>query len=237
MLLRALATGLCSFCLLTPLYAEEPVPPCGSPVSVPTKPDLEDYPDYTDFLVQIMKYKQARHLKGVHQAACPDDYRPPKIASNDPTVIVEPETLDGALQRTARIEPIDYQRHPTWYDRSTSRSFELPALGANLLSGEHIRTLLGNADSDEPLILPMTIVGMQLDGINDGGEASGQEELNSYQRLPYEEQQVSKMYFVAETQTILSGLYRQGNLTYYVDTDSNVYFIRGVIYGQMPGGN
>ena len=235
--LKALAIGLCSLGLLTPLHAEETIPPCGNPLSVPSKPDLEDYPDYTDFLLQIMKYKQARHLQTAHESACPEDYLPPRITSTDPTVIVEPETLDDALARTTRIEPIDYQTHPTWYDRSTSRSFELPALGSTLLSSEHIRTLLANADEDEPLILPMTIVGMQLDGVNDGGEASNLGDLNSYQQLSYEEQQVNRMYFVAENQTILSGLYQQGNLTYYVDTDSNIYYIRGVIYGQMPGGN
>lgn len=234
---RALATGLCSLCLLSPLHAEESIPPCGSPVSVPDKPNLEDYPDYSDFLVQIMRYKQASHLQATHEGACPEDYLPPRITSTDPTVIVEPETLEDALARTPRIEPIDYQTHPTWYDRSTSHSFQLPALGAPLLSSEHIRTLLGNADDDEPLVLPMTIVGMQLDGVNDGGDASNLGDLNSYQQLPYEEQQVNRMYFVAENQTILSGLYQQGNLTYYVDTDSNIYYIRGVIYGQMPGGN
>ncbi len=235
--LRALAIGLSSFCLLSTLHASEAVPPCGAPVSVPDKPDLENYPDYTDFLLQIMKYKQASQLQALHQTACPDDYLPQKVVSNDPTVISEPETLDGALERTSRIEPIDYQTHPTWYDRSTSRSFELPPLATTLLSGEHIRTLLGNAHSDEPLILPMTIVGMQLAGLNDGGEAENQKELNSYQQLPYEEQQIDRVYFMVENQPVLSGIYQQGNLTYYVDTDTNIYLIKGVIYGQMPGGN
>lgn len=235
MYFRALATGLCSLCLLNPLHAEEALPPCGSPVTVPDKPNLEDYPDYTDFLLQIMKYKQASHLKVAHREACPEDYIPHRVASTDPTVIDEPETLDGALARTTRIQPIDYQTHPTWYDRSTSRSFELPPLESPTLSSERIRTLLANADSDEPLVLPMTIVGMQLDGVNDGGDASDLSEQDSYQQLLYEEQQVNKMYFLAENRTILSSLYRQGGLTLYVDTENNIYHIRGVIHGRMPG--
>ena len=155
----ALAFGLCSLCLLSPLSAQESAPPpCGSPVAVPDKPALEDYPDYSDFLLQVMQYKQANRQQANHQAACPQDYEPDPVASSDPTVIDQPETLDSALARTERLSPIDYQRNRTWYNRSTSQSFGLPALPGNSLSGEHIRTLLGNAGSDTPLVLPMTIV-------------------------------------------------------------------------------
>lgn len=132
----ALATGLCSIFLLSPLSAQEPAPPpCGSPVSVPSKPALEDYPDYSDFLLQVMQYKQANRSRAAHQAACPQDYQPEPVTSSDPTVIEQPETLDSALARTERLSPIDYQRNRTWYDRSTSQSFGLPALPGNSLSG------------------------------------------------------------------------------------------------------
>ena len=231
--LRALATGLCSLCLLTPLHAEEPLPPCGTPVSVPNKPDLEDYPDYSDFLVQIMKYKQASHLQAAHEGACPEDYRPPRITSTDPTVIVEPETLEDALARTNRIAPIDYQTHPTWYDRSTSRSFELPALEAPLLSSEHIRTLLGNAGNDKPLVLPMTIVGMQLDGVNDGGEALYQESDMIYGTLGARESQASEAAFKAENAPLITSIYFANNLTLYFDSNGNMVRIEGIAEGEM----
>ena len=66
----ALAFGLCSLCLLSPLSAQESAPPpCGSPVAVPDKPALEDYPDYSDFLLQVMQYKQANRQQANHQAA------------------------------------------------------------------------------------------------------------------------------------------------------------------------
>ena len=231
--LRALAIGLCSLGLLTPLHAEEALPPCGSPVSVPDKPDLDDYPDYTDFLLQIMKYKQASHLQAAHESACPKDYLPPRITSTDPTVIVEPETLDDALARTTRIEPIDYQTHPTWYDRSTSRSFELPALGSTLLSSEHIRTLLANADDEEPLILPMTIVGMQLDGVNDGGDAQHQESEMVYDTLGAKETQATIAALKAQNLPLVSSIYFANNLTIYYDSNGEVVRIEGLAAGRM----
>ncbi|MGB1466061.1 MAG: hypothetical protein ACPG8O_06805 [Alcanivorax nanhaiticus] len=231
--LRALAIGLSSFCLLSTLHASEAVPPCGAPVSVPDKPDLENYPDYTDFLLQIMKYKQASQLQALHQTACPDDYLPQKVVSNDPTVISEPETLDGALERTSRIEPIDYQTHPTWYDRSTSRSFELPPLAATLLSGEHIRTLLGNAHSEEPLVLPMTIVGMQLEGVNDGGDALNQETEMTYDTLGARETQASVAAFKAENAPLITSIYFANNLTFYYDSSGGVVRIEAVAEGEM----
>ncbi len=231
--LRALATGLCSFCLLTPLHAAEGLPPCGSPVSVPDKPNLEDYPDYSDFLLQIMKYKQASQQQSAHQAACPTDYQPPALASNDPTVILEPETLDSALARSARIQPIDYQANPTWYDRSTSRSFELRPLAAPRLSGEHIRTLLGNAKSDEPLVLPMTIVGMQLDGLNDGGDAQHQESDMVYGTLGARESEAAVAAFKAENVPLITSIYFAGNLTFYYDPEGDMVRIEGIAYGEM----
>lgn len=231
--LRALAIGLSSFCLLSTLHASEAVPPCGAPVSVPDKPDLENYPDYTDFLLQIMKYKQASQLQALHQTACPDDYLPQKVVSNDPTVISEPETLDGALARTSRIEPIDYQTHLTWYDRSTSRSFELPPLAATLLSGEHIRTLLGNAHSEEPLVLPMTIVGMQLEGVNDGGDALNQETEMTYDTLGARETQASVAAFKAENTPLITSIYFANNLTFYYDSSGGVVRIEAVAEGEM----
>ena len=140
---RALAFGLCGICMLNPLSARESAPPpCGSPVTVPDKPALEDYPDYSDFLLQVMQYKQANRDQAAHQAACPQDYQPEPEASSDPTVIDQPETLDSALARTERLSPIDYQRNRTWYNRSTSQSFGLSDAGTDELADSLILTSL-----------------------------------------------------------------------------------------------
>ena len=233
MYIRALATGLCGFLLLTPVHAQEPPSPCGSPVAVPDKPLLEDYPDYSNFLLQIMKYKQAQRDQAAHRNACPDDYLPQPMANSDPTVIDEPETLSSALARTGKFEQIDYQRNRTWYNRSTSKSFVLPPLGGDALASERIRTLLANAGSDTPLFLPMTIVGMQLDGLNDGGEAQQQEVQFSYELLPKQERQASRAAFIANTQQQFSGVYRSGNLLLYLDNTGEAFLIEGTVEGRL----
>ena len=226
----ALATGLCSIFLLSPLSAQEPAPPpCGSPVSVPSKPALEDYPDYSDFLLQVMQYKQANRQQANHQAACPQDYEPDPVASSDPTVIDQPETLDSALARTERLSPIDYQRNRTWYDRSTSQSFGLPALPGNSLSGEHIRTLLGNAGSDTPLVLPMTIVGMQLDGLNDGGDARNLLTEQLYRNLFNEERKADLATLLASNPNAIVEISRNGNLMLYLDLNDEAVLTTGII--------
>jgi hypothetical protein len=226
----ALATGLCSIFLLSPLSAQEPAPPpCGSPVSVPSKPALEDYPDYSDFLLQVMQYKQANRSRAAHQAACPQDYQPEPVTSSDPTVIEQPETLDSALARTERLSPIDYQRNRTWYDRSTSQSFGLPALPGNSLSGEHIRTLLGNAGSDTPLVLPMTIVGMQLDGLNDGGDARNLLTEQLYRNLFNEERKADLATLLASNPNAIVEISRNGNLVLYLDLNDEAVLTTGII--------
>lgn len=231
MKLRALALGLCSICMLSPLSARESAPPpCGSPVIVPDKPALEDYPDYSDFLLQVMQYKQANRDQAAHQAACPQDYQPEPVASSDPTVIDQPETLDSALARTERLSPIDYQRNRTWYNRSTSQSFDLPALPGNSLSGEHIRTLLGNAGTDTPLVLPMTIVSMQLNGLNDGGEARNLLTEQRYRNLFDEERKVDMATWLADHPNAIFDVSRSGNLMLYLDLDNNPVLTTGTIY-------
>ena len=230
---RALAFGLCSLSLLNPVHAQDALPPCGSPVAVPEKPILEDYPDYTDFRLQIMKYKQASRDRASHRKVCPTDYVAQHSASTDPTVIEGPETLDSALERTPRIPEIDYQAHRTWHDRSTSRSFVLSPLTAPILSSERLRTLLGNAGTDEPLILPMTVVGMQLEGLNDGGNAQLIEEQTAYQQLPYEERQAEQASYQPVKRAQLDDLYTDGNLTIYLNSSDDIYFIEATAEGDF----
>ncbi|MCG8394274.1 MAG: hypothetical protein MI745_14440 [Pseudomonadales bacterium] len=230
---RALALGLCSFTLLSPLHAQEDAPPCGAPVTVPDKPTLEDYPDYSDFLLQIMQYKQASREQATHRQACPQDYREATTASSDPTVIEAPETLKSALARSEQLEPIDYRTHRTWYDRSTSRSFVLPPLAPPTLSSEHIRTLLGNAGSDEPLILPMSVLSLQLEGLNDGGNAQQEEEKVSYDLLANREREADRAAFIADTATPFSGVIVNGNLKLYLDDEQEPFRIEGTAEGRL----
>lgn len=225
---RALALGLCSICVLSPLSTQAS-PPCGNPVPLPDKPALEDYPDYSDFLLQVMQYKQASREQAAHQAACPQDYQPEPVTSSDPTVIDQPETLDSALARTERLSPIDYQRNRTWYNRSTSQSFGLPALPGNSLSGEHVRTLLGNVGSDDPLVLPMTIVGMQLDGLNDGGNAEHLLADQLYWNLFDEERKAELATLLVDNPNAIVEVSSNGNLMIYLDVNNESVLTTGII--------
>lgn len=221
---RALSYGLCCLCLTTPLpvAAEQPSepPPCGSPVAVPEKPLLDDYTDYTDFLVRIMEYKQALRERDAHKLACPDDYQPHHVASTDPTVIDGPETLGEALERTRRLTQLDYSEHPTWHDRSTAKSFALPPLSAPGLSAERLQTLLGNANTNDPLILPLSLLNLQLNGINDGKDAQAGTELLRFQGLSKEEQDAALAWFLAENSGAVWGLESNGNLTFYLNREN-----------------
>ncbi|MGB2246348.1 MAG: hypothetical protein ACPH3N_01695 [Alcanivorax sediminis] len=225
--LRALAAGLCSFCLLSPLHAEETLPPCGNPVSVPSKPDLEDYPDYTDFLVKIMVYKKAKKSQVIHREACPEDYQPQPVVSKDPTIILEPETLDGALDRAEQIPKLDYASNATWHDRSTSQSFSLAALPGSALASENIRTILANANNDSPLVLPMTIVGMQLDGLNDGANAEHLAQDSAYQTLLYTEGSVIEILFSSANG--ITAMSNSGNLTFFHNDSNDIVLTNGLI--------
>ena len=230
MYIRALATGLCGFFLLTPVHAQEPPSPCGSPVAVPDKPLLEDYPDYSDFLLQIMKYKQAQRDQAAHRNACPDDYIPQPMASSDPTVIDEPETLSSALVRAKQLPTMDYQKNGTWHDRSTSRSFTLPALPGTSMASESIRTVLSNTGSQKPLVLPMTIVGMQLDGLNDGENSSNVALDAVYQTLFNEEQKTGEAYRLANTPNEIVQLGSTGNLLFFLNRDLEPVLTTGVVH-------
>ncbi len=79
----------------------------------------------------------------------------------------------------------------------------------------------------------MTIVGMQLEGINDGGEAQQQEAQFSYELLPKQERQASRAAFIADSQQQFSGVYRSGNLLLYLDNAGEPFLIEGTVEGRL----
>ena len=109
----------------------------------------------------------------------------------------------------------------------------LPPLGGATLASERIRTLLANAGSSTPLFLPMTIVGMQLEGINDGAGAQQQETQFSYELLPKQEREASRAAFIADNQQQFSGVYRSGNLLLYLDNTGETLLIEGTVEGRL----
>ncbi|MDX1804572.1 MAG: hypothetical protein R3292_10860 [Alcanivorax sp.] len=227
---NARALGLCMLILFCPaLQAEEDkVPPCGQPMVLPDKPNLDDYPDYSEFLLKIMKYKQAKREQAAHRQRCPQDYRPKPPHSNDPTVVEGPETLESAMKRAKRIARIDYQKHQTWFNHTTSHSFGLPAMATSSLESESIRTLLSNAGADKPVVFPLTLLSMQNPSL-DGADAQALHNLTQYGLLPSKEQQADLAAFLATNPQALYTMLTTGRLTLILGPDNQLLTVNGVI--------
>ncbi|EKF75924.1 hypothetical protein A11A3_00480 [Alcanivorax hongdengensis A-11-3] len=234
---HARVLGLCALFMTSALQAQDAVPPCGHPVVVPDKPELASYPEYSDFLVDIMKYKQTVKLQQAHRQACPRDYQPKPHHSNDPTVVEGPETLDSAVERAHQIAQMDYSKHDTWYNRTTSRSFALPPMQQQGLADERIRTLLGNAGSDTPMVLPLTRLSLQDDKTRDGSDAQQQDQLYPYQLLPVKERQAEIAAFKANNADEAIRVERSGNLYFYIDLDDDVVATKGRVETEACTGN
>lgn len=94
-----------------------------------------------------MEFKARSRAKATQEMECPKILA---IQSNpgslDPTVTYGPETLESATARTEKLKPSIYPADGKWYQRSTSRSFTLPALATAQLDHQsiatHIRTLV-----------------------------------------------------------------------------------------------
>ncbi len=147
---------------LGPLSVSQPVTAveCESAIQLGSKPAMDDYADYSDFLVAIMDYKAHERDLRAQQEACPELFvKRVDPASLDPRVTYGPETLDSALERTARLPMVDYRGASKLNDRSTARSFALPTLASTEMESEAIRTPLrtiidGNIDErDQQLAL------------------------------------------------------------------------------------
>jgi hypothetical protein len=121
-----------SICLALPAFGSD----CQSPIVLGEKPAMATYGDYSDFLVAVMEHKGKEEEKRKHQKLCPELYR------EAPTAAAEPETLDGAIRRSAMQAPFDYTAHQSWYNRSTSRSFALPGMPNSLMASLALGTPL-----------------------------------------------------------------------------------------------
>lgn len=120
---------------------------CDSAVVPGEKPSMEAYADYSDFLVAIMDFKSRSRARAEQETACPELFTAQATPDTlDPTVTYGPETLESATARTQQLKPSIYPVGKTWYQRSTSRSFALPALAASQMDHQsiatHIRTLI-----------------------------------------------------------------------------------------------
>ncbi|MCH8544134.1 MAG: hypothetical protein LAT61_11235 [Alcanivorax sp.] len=195
---------------------------CDQRISLPERPLLESYTDYSAFIVDIMNFKRLEERHSRHQEHCPALYEQTvERESGQPT-----PTLGDALADAARRPAFDYQRHTTWYDRSTSRSFSLSGLSGNELATQRLR--LGNPDI--PLQLPASAyVELPEDWRGDDLE-------RVIARLREGRQQSELLALYEEVSGVnlpLASVVVRGNLILYLDADDQVLRTRGVVYGCM----
>ncbi|MBZ2190226.1 hypothetical protein K8B33_14040 [Alcanivorax sp. JB21] len=203
---------------------------CDERIPLPERPLLESYTDYSAFIVDIMNFKriEERHIR--HRAQCPSLYGSRHDAAYEATAGTREyrpsATLGDALAEASRRPPFDYQRHTTWYDRSTSRSFALAGLSGNELATQRLR--VGNADT--PLQLPAsTYVALPEDWRGDDLER-----VVARLREGRQQDELVALYDeVSGTSLPLASVVVRGNLILYLDLDNQLLRTEGTVYGCM----
>ena len=152
----------------TPVLAQDD---CINPITLGEKPAMGAYADYSDFLVAVMEHKGKEESRRRHQKMCPELYQEPPLAQ------APAQTLEGAIQESARRPAFDYGQHQSWYNRTTSRSFGLPGMANATMSGEAINTSLTTLEQgalDERLrgILLALQSPLSRAGLTDGASAA-----------------------------------------------------------------
>lgn len=169
------ATIVCAALALAsagPALAAEASGDCSVPISLGEQPEMDEFADYSDFLVAIMGYKEKEEEEKEHRKSCPELYLTP------PVVWDGPENLNDAVAEAGARPEFDYQANPTWYDKSTSRSFGLADMPASTLASELIQSSLANltrdeeglAEDEQAALLLLSAIGGGTEDGSDGAE-------------------------------------------------------------------
>jgi hypothetical protein len=142
------------------------------------KPRIEDYQDYSAFLVDIMEYRRQQALA----AQAPREPAPePAPLWADPYRINGPETLDQALERARFLAHPAYDE-PYRYNRTTSQSFPLPQMGSTDMSDSGVEGELANLAGPQPAVRTDDSALAYADdvlGSGQKGEANDQEQVRA----------------------------------------------------------
>lgn len=213
-------------------------PDCSSPIWLPDRPTLDNTPDYSTFLAQIMAYKKAKREQAAQKQACPQLYRKIREPNNNPTVVEGPETLHEALQRARQLSQLDYS-HGEQQSGSTVHSFPLPQLSGNQMARDTISANLENLSNNaKPKSgaqeLPL-IYGAQLNpNVVNGRDAQQNTSSSVEQALPTQDQNLNVAYN-ANTfggrlgQIVQSDVVDGSYLRYYYSKDGQLMLITGVL--------
>lgn len=133
------ATIVCAALALAsagPALAAEASGDCSVPISLGQQPKMNEFADYSDFLVSIMDFKEKEEEQKEQRKACPELFTTPPIVWDGP------EDLNNAVAEAGSRPEFDYLANPTWYDKSTSRSFGLAGMPAGSLADALIQSSL-----------------------------------------------------------------------------------------------
>ncbi|KAF0810762.1 hypothetical protein A167_00641 [Alcanivorax sp. S71-1-4] len=139
-----------SLLLLASLSGTAQAVDCDAPLHLPERPHLEQYQDYSAFIADIMTFKRMEADQLEHRRLCPTLY-----GDTAPGMATHQEDLVDAVQAASHRQPFDYQRHATWYNRSTSKSFVLSRLDGNEMAAERLQAGLATLQDDDARSLPL----------------------------------------------------------------------------------
>lgn len=121
------------------------------------KPRIEDYADYSTFLVDIMEYRRQKEAQAAAAASkpAPPAPVPAPAPANGPVddhglyFIGGPESLEEALARAKKLPHPTYSE-PERFGRSTANSFPMPPLEGEDLSANEVPGQLADMDTVDP---------------------------------------------------------------------------------------
>lgn len=142
---------------------------CEQPVETGERPRMEAFEESREFLAAMMSYRERVALQVQQRAECPE-------LADDGTPETSPahEDLEEAVARSRTLPPFDYARHPLWYNRTTSRTFELPPLPVSRMDDRLIRTRIIQQDDeilDPRLQSALLVMQGPMQDVMDGREA------------------------------------------------------------------
>jgi len=119
------------------------------------KPRIEDYADYSTFLVDIMEYRRQKEAQAAEAATRPATPAPAAAPASGPVddpslyFIGGPESLEDALARAKKL-PHPVYSEPERFGRSTANSFPMPPLEGEDLSANEVPGQLADMDTVDP---------------------------------------------------------------------------------------
>lgn len=187
---------------------------CEQPIQLGDKPEMGDFAEYSDFLVQAMAYKSKEREQNEHRKSCPELYlRPPEIWPG-------PENLDTAVDQANERAPIDYATLAE-SDRTNSRSFPLPQAGNDDLATEAINTALATldfgalSDAEQQQLILLAMSGQNTE---DGAQGAGVQDSFFFWNQVLAENATNGAFAAAAGPGFSGILFAdEGNLTFLVD--------------------